>query len=108
MSAAEPESRFLGCVWLGPELGEHRLTESGGIHFSAFPGRGMTLAFESIDHLDAVIGELSAARFRVATEQLAAESARRDSTPKDLALVERHYAHPELVNMGRGDDEVSA
>jgi hypothetical protein len=82
LPATESQSRLLGCLWLGPGLDEGRLSEAGGIHFHDAVGddSGVTLAFRSLGDLDAVIGELSAVRYQVASQLLAAESARQDPT----------------------------
>ena len=79
-----PPLRLLGCLWLSADQ-LTRPTVHGGesIHFS---GGEIGLAFHDLDTLDAVIGKLTAARHMAASAQLAAESARRDSTPADPKL----------------------
>jgi hypothetical protein len=73
--------RHLGTTWLAPGLGEPVLTDMGDIVFVGDAGE--CLAFACLDDLDAVIGELHAARYRVAYEQ-------RKSAEKDRVL--RHYS----------------
>ena len=70
--------RLLGCIWLTAEQLTRPTVHGESIHFH--PGN-IGLAFHDLDTLDAVIGKLTAARHMAASAQLAAESARRDSTP---------------------------
>ena len=79
-----PPIQLLGCIWLEPEqLAGSSLSERGSIHF----GNGdINLAFRDLDALDAVIGQLTVARHKADSVLLAAESARRDSTPPDPKL----------------------
>ena len=72
--------RLLGCIWLTAEQLTRPTVHGESIHFH--PGN-IGLAFHDLDTLDAVIGKLTAARHMAASAQLAAESARRDSTPAD-------------------------
>ena len=73
-----PPLRLLGCLWLSADQLTRPTVHGESIHFS---GGDIGLAFVDLDTLDAVIGKLTAARYMAASAQLAAESARRDSTP---------------------------
>ena len=76
--------RLLGCIWLTAEQLTRPTVHGESIHFH--PGN-IGLAFHDLDTLDAVIGKLTAARYMAASAQLAAESARRDSTPEREAVT---------------------
>ncbi len=66
-------------TFTGETLGKPMLHPGGSISV------GEGIHFVDLDALDAVIGHLSSARFEIASARLAAESARRDSTPRPHA-----------------------
>ena len=86
-----PPIRHLGTTWLAPGLGEPSTVEVGSIVFHGNDD-GVTIGFRSLDDLDAVIGELHAARYRVAYDQ-------RQSAEKDRTV--RHYG--DLLAEARAD-----
>lgn len=64
----QSETKMIGCFWLAADLGEGRLSDRGCVHFSPEHQHETSLAFESLDDLDAVIETLTATRDRLVAE----------------------------------------